>query len=113
VSGDVTNGPDATIHLRDGLLTVGGIFTNERMLDLRSGLVQVTGDYFQTSASTLSIGSTDPADLGRLEIGGIASLAGNFQVNVGGTFFVGDRYQFMTFAGGRQGFFTSIGFRLS
>ncbi|MBI4002985.1 MAG: putative Ig domain-containing protein [Nitrospira defluvii] len=108
VSGDVTNGDSNGIFIRDGLMTVGGILTNEAEMDLGTGLVQVTGDYIQTDTGTLHTTPASLTDFGRLDISGVAILSGNFGPTVGGSFTVGDRYQFMTFAGGRQGFFTSV-----
>ncbi len=106
VTEDVTN-EGQSIAVEDGSMTVGGNLNNQAALDLGTGLAHVTGDYIQSDTGTLSVVLGSTTNFGRLEIEGSATLSGHFRQVTGGSNTPTDRYQFMTFAGGRTGFFTT------
>ncbi|NOS78789.1 MAG: hypothetical protein HOP35_12670, partial [Nitrospira sp.] len=118
VFGDVTNDSGATVWLRDGAMKLGGtsrdgstvigMVTNDGTINLQTGVLTVNGDYTQSTTGTLSTVLASLTDFGRMDIIGVATLSGNFAAASGGLFNIDDRFQFMTFAGGRVDSFTTF-----
>ena len=74
------------------------------------GTLTIAGNYTQGSSGNLLVEIAGPANFDRLVVGGAASLAGTLTVTTvdGGTLAFGDKYQFLSAAGGISGEFDTI-----
>ena len=74
------------------------------------GTLTIAGNYTQGSSGNLLVEIAGPANFDSLVVGGAASLAGTLTVTTvdGGTLAFGDKYQFLSAAGGISGEFDTI-----
>ena len=93
----------------DSVVTLAGNWTNDGILHAGAGgLITVNGNYTQSVIGTFNvdIGGTTISDFGRVQVTGLASLAGTLNVNLVNGFvpIVGDIFDILTF-GSRSGDF--------
>ena len=95
-----------------GTSTIAGTFNNTGALEIRSGLVSLTGDYAPGAGSSLKVylgGLTAGTQFGQLQVGGTATLNGTLNIVLANSFLPVAANTFLVVSSGtRAGTFATV-----